>query len=82
MQMCSAVFYCKIIFQEVAEGMEAQKEEVCVCGGGGKLHYLVAAAMGPNYSCAFLTVSPSLKTFLLELLTSLLTHCHTSCRTY
>lgn len=52
-------------------------------GAGDKLYYLAAAAVGPNYSYAFVTVSPSLKTFfLLELLTSLLTHCHTPCHTY
>lgn len=42
--------------------MKAQKR-----GGGHELYYLVAAAVGPNYSYAFLTVSPSLKTLLLEI---------------
>lgn len=50
-------------------------------GAGDNLYYLVAAAVGPNYSYAFVTVSPRLKTFLLELLTSLLTHCHAPCHT-
>lgn len=52
MQMFSVVFYCKIIFKEVAEGMKVEKKE-------GGLYYLVAAALGPNYIYAFLTVSQS-----------------------
>lgn len=49
-------------------------------GGEDKLYYLVASAVRPNYSYAFLTVS--LKLFLLGLFTSLLTHCHTSCHSH
>lgn len=39
-------------------------------GAGDKLYYLVASAVGPNYSYAFLTVSPSLQTFFIRIIHS------------
>lgn len=49
---------------------------------GGGLYYLVASAVGPNYSYAFLTVSQRHKTFLIAITHFASRHCHTSRRTY
>lgn len=49
---------------------------------GGGLYYLVASAVGPNYSYAFLTVSQRHKTFFIAITHFASRHCHTSRRTY
>lgn len=71
MQMCSAVFYCEIIFVGNEKLLMEWKCRKIKGGETGVLPYLV----GPNYSSAFVSVSTLFSTIRIA-------HRHSFCHTY